>query len=78
MVGVAMSFDRPDNVLKVSRGEGLPYPVALDLNGEVARAFGGIAGTPTSILVDGSGMVVLRRQGPLDAAKLEALIGPLL
>jgi len=78
MVGVAMPFDRPDNVVKVSRGEGLPYPVALDLNGELARAFGGIAATPTSILVDGSGMIVLRRQGPLDVALLEAQIGQLL
>jgi len=78
MVGVAMPFDRPDIVVKVSRGEGLPYPVALDLNGELARAFGGIAATPTSILVDGSGMIVLRRQGPLDVAVLEAQIGQLL
>jgi len=78
MVAVAMPFDRPDQVLEVSRRKALPYPVALDISGEVGRAFGGIAVTPTSILVDAEGMMVLRHQGPLDGARLEARINPLL
>jgi peroxiredoxin len=78
IIGVAMSFDRPDHVLEVSRREALPYPISLDLTGELSRAFGGILATPTSILVDARGMMVLRRVGPLDRARLEARIEQLL
>jgi peroxiredoxin len=78
MIGVAMPFDRPDHVLEVARREALPYPVSLDVDGELSRAFGGIAATPTSILVDPDGMMVLRRVGPLDHVRLETRIDKLL
>jgi peroxiredoxin len=66
VVAVAMSYDPPDRVLAFRERLGMPYPVALDLEGAARRAFGGVHATPTSFLVDAQGRVVYRRVGALD------------
>jgi peroxiredoxin len=71
IVGVAMPYDRPDHVVAMARRKGLNYPVALDIDGEVVRAFGEIRGTPTSFLIDPDGNIRFRRFGPLDPRHLE-------
>ena len=70
IVGVAMPYDRPDRVLAMSRSHGLNYPVAIDVDGEITRAFGEIRGTPTSFLIDPDGNILFRRLGPLDTRHL--------
>lgn len=73
-VFVAMPYDRPDRVLHYARSRELPFPVALDIRGEAARAFGGIHGTPTTFLIDKSGRIVERILGEPDFGRLHALI----
>jgi len=73
-VFVAMPYDRPDYVLAYVRAQGLPFPVALDVQGDIGRAFGGIRGTPTTLLVDRRGRIVERILGQPDFAHLDALI----
>jgi peroxiredoxin len=71
---VAMPYDRPDRVLHYARSAGLPFKVALDIQGEAARAFGGIQATPTTFLIDKRGRIVERILGEPDFGKLHALI----
>jgi peroxiredoxin len=52
----------------------LPFKVTLDLNGELATAFGSVRFTPTTFVIDRRGKIVARIQGEPDFAKLNALI----
>ena len=74
LIGVAMPYDPPDRVLIYARAQELPYPVALDVEGRVLRAFGGVRGTPTIFLVAPEGHVVLRATGKLDLPRLRRRI----
>jgi len=46
VVAVAMSYDPPNYVANFAKTRQLPFPVALDVNGEHARAFGNVQLTP--------------------------------
>ena len=71
IIAVSMPWDPPDEVVRLARARALPYPVALDVNGSVARAFGDVSQTPTHILVGPGGEVAYRRTGALDFAALD-------
>lgn len=73
-VAVAMSYDRPDYVLHFASTRKLPFPVALDLNGEAAAAYGDVAVTPSSFLIGKDGRIVMRWVGEPDMATLNKLI----
>jgi peroxiredoxin len=77
-VFVAMPYDRPDHVLAYARRNALPFKVALDVQGEIVRAFGGVKFTPTTFLVDKHGIIVERILGEPDFSRLHALIERLL
>ncbi len=77
-VAVALRHDPPDEVLDVVRRMDLAYPVALDLQGRVQRAFPAVAATPTHFLVGPDGTLLERRVGRLDTARLEARLEGLL
>jgi peroxiredoxin len=74
LVAVAMQHDAPSRVVHFSQSRGLPFPVAIDNTGAVARAWGDVSLTPTSFLVNQNGRVVRRFQGAPDFAELRALI----
>jgi peroxiredoxin len=78
VIGIAMSYDMPSEVKSVVDRLGVPFPVALDLKGEHARAFAGVEWVPYSVLIAGDGSIVLRRLGPLDLRELTARIQALL
>ena len=71
IIAVSMPWDPPDEVVRLARARALPYPVALDVNGTVARAFGDVSQTPTHFLVGPGGEVAYRRTGALDFAALD-------
>jgi peroxiredoxin len=73
-VAVAMSYDRPDFVLAYAAKNRLPFKVALDPMGTVARSFGEIEATPTTFVLDRRGKVVARYVGEPDFGKLDALL----
>lgn len=66
VIAVAMPYDRPDRVLAMSREQQYPFPVALDPQGLVSRAFGDIQVTPTWFLSGTDGRIVRQHSGPLD------------
>jgi peroxiredoxin len=74
VVAVAMRYDPPNYVVNFARTRQLPFPVALDVNGEHARAFGDVQLTPTSFIIGKDGDILEQKLGELDFAKLRALL----
>lgn len=74
IVAVAMSYDPPQYVLNYTQKVNLPFLVALDRTGSIAKAFGNVQLTPTSFVIDKGGHVVQRTVGNMDFGKLHALI----
>lgn len=77
-VAVAMSYDQPSYVVNYSETRKLPFKVAIDNTGAVAKAWGDVQLTPTSYLVDKHGEIVKRYVGAPDFAELHQLIEKLL
>ena len=77
-VAIAMSYDPVEWVLNYSRSRQLPFKVALDRNGDLARSWGDVKLTPTTFLLDKQGQIVKRYVGAPDFAALHQLIEQLL
>ncbi len=73
-VAVAMSYDHPNHVAEFTRQRALPFKVALDTSGEVARRFGNVQATPTTYLIDRRGRVIKRVLGEPDWPAFHALV----
>ncbi|HEY9102381.1 TlpA disulfide reductase family protein [Chitinimonas sp.] len=73
-VAVAMSYDPPQYVAAYTEQKQLPFFVALDVDGSLARQYGDVKLTPTSILIDKHGRIVQRYLGEPDFKQLHALI----
>ena len=77
-VAVAMSYDPPSYVVNYTQTRKLPFKVAIDNTGEVARAWGEVKLTPTTYVVNKKGEIVKRYVGEPDFAELHRLIEKLL
>ena len=74
MVAVAMSYDHPNLVADYVQKNRLPFKVALDLEGAIAKQWGNVRVTPTTFLVDRRGRIVKQYVGEPGVAELQALI----
>ena len=74
IVAVAMSYDHPNLVADFVRRNQLPFRIALDLDGQLARQWGNVRATPTTFVVDRRGRIVKQYIGEPGAAELQALI----
>jgi peroxiredoxin len=70
IIGIAMDYDPPNHVLAMRDAKQIPYPVALDLNAEAARAFGNVRLTPTSFLIAPDGHIAFRKIGEMNMDRL--------
>ena len=77
-VAVAMSYDPPAYVSNFAESRKLPFKVAIDNTGEVAKQFGDVKLTPTTYLLNKRGEVVKRYVGEPDFAALHQLVEKLL
>lgn len=77
-IAVATGGDSPGHVAQFSESRRLPFKVALDGTGAVAKAWGDVQPMPTTYLVNQRGQIVKRYQGPPDAGELHRLIDKLL
>ncbi len=77
-VAVAMSYDPPAYVASFAETRKLPFGVAIDNTGEIARSFGQVQLTPTSFLINKRGEIVKRYVGAPDFTALHALVEKLL
>jgi len=65
-IAVAMQYDPPNYVLNYAETRKLPFPVVIDAQGELAKAFGDIKLTPTAFLIDKQGHIIKRYLGNYD------------
>lgn len=77
-VAVAMKHDPPASVVRFAEQRRLPFGVAIDNTGEIARAFGNVDVTPTTFVIDKQGRIVRRYRGEPDFAALHRLIESLM
>ena len=77
-VAVAMSYDQPAWVLNFAQSRQLPFKVALDHTGHLAKVWGDIKLTPTTFIVDRQGRIVKRYVGEPDFQSLHQLLDRLL
>jgi len=74
LIAVAMAYDAPEQVKRFASSRGLPFPVVLDTNGALARAFDGTQVVPTTFLIDRNGKLVSRTLGAIDFSKLRGYL----
>ena len=77
-IAVAMEYDPPNYVAHFVQTRKLPFDVALDNTGAVAKAWGDVKLTPTTYLVNKRGEIVKRYVGEPDFGELHQLIEKLL
>ena len=77
-LAVAMSYDPPASVVHYAQTRQLPFGVAIDNTGAIAKSFGDVRGTPTSFLINRRGEIVKRYIGEPDFAALHRLVDQLL
>lgn len=70
LIAVAMSYDTPEHVRQFALEQKLPFPVVMDSQGDIAKAFGEVKLTPTSFLISPEGYVIEQTIGELDFVKL--------
>ncbi|MGV3741745.1 MAG: TlpA disulfide reductase family protein [Burkholderiaceae bacterium] len=73
-IAVAMSYDPPNYVLNYAQTRSLPFKVALDTQGEIARSFGDVKLTPTTFVIDKSGNIIKRYVGEPEFPALHQLL----
>jgi len=78
IIAVAMSYDRPDQVLAMAKNKKMPYKIALDTKGLNAKAFGDIRLTPTTFLISPTQTIELHKLGNFDTNALKERINKLL
>jgi peroxiredoxin len=77
-LAVAMSYDPPAYVANFAQTRQLPFGVAIDNTGQIAKSFGDVKITPTTVLINKRGEIVKRYVGEPDFAALHALVERLL
>lgn len=70
VIAIAMAYDPPNRVLTTSHEHRVEYQVALDPDGSLAGALGGIRVTPTTLLIDSHGNLIWQQVGRFDEAAL--------
>lgn len=74
VIAVAMSYDHPNQVADFVQRRALPFRVALDGSGDIAKEFGEVRVTPTTFLIDRRGRIVKRYVGEPDWGEFHALV----
>ncbi|MGR2661121.1 TlpA disulfide reductase family protein [Chromobacterium haemolyticum] len=73
-IAVALSYDPPNYVKSFVDKYQLPFFVALDSNGQIAKAFGDIQLAPTTFLIDKQGKIIKRYVGVMDFEEVRKLV----
>ncbi len=73
-VAVAMEYDQPNYVRNYAQTQQLPFKVALDTDGSVAKSFGNVTLTPTTFLIDQDGLIIKRYVGIPEFSALHQLL----
>lgn len=73
-IAVAMRHDPESYVRNFTKSRELPFPVVLDSDGSLAKAFGDVKMTPTTFLLDKKGNIIKRYLGNYDEGNFVATV----
>lgn len=73
-IAVALSYDPPNYVKTFVEKNELPFFVALDPQGSIAKAFGEVQLAPTTLLIDKQGHIIKRYVGVMNFKEVRQLI----
>jgi peroxiredoxin len=76
-LAVAMEYDPPAYVMQFVQSRQLPFRVAMDHDGQLAKNFGPVQLTPTTFVVNKKGEIVKRYVGEPDFSALHKLLDSL-
>ena len=71
---VAMKYGPPNYVINFTETRKLPFIVALDSGGDIAKAFDEVSLTPTTYVIDKDGKIIKKYVGEPDFAALHVLL----
>lgn len=77
-LAIAMEYDPPAYVMQFAQTRQLPFRVAIDHSGDLAKGFGQVQLTPTTFVINKKGDIVKRYIGEPDFAALHGLLAQLL
>ncbi len=78
VIAIAMSHDQRRQIEAMAEDREMNYPIVLDNDGSLARAFGDVRLTPTTFLVSPRGNILQRRLGMFDENQMRREIRRLL
>ena len=78
IIAIAMYYDRPNYVVDTSKAYGMPYDIVLDLDMNLATAFGDVKLTPTSFLLNPKGDIIFQRTGIFDLKAMQKRVESIL
>ena len=73
-IAIAMAYDPPMYVVNFAKTRQLPFQVAMDSDGSVAKAFGKIQLTPTTLVINKNGKIIKRYVGEPDWNEFHQLL----
>lgn len=73
-VAVAMRYDPPMYVMNYAQSRQLPFHVAMDSDGSIAKQFGDVQLTPTTFVIDRDGKILKQYVGEPTYAELDTLL----
>lgn len=78
IIGVAMAYDPPNQVMEITKRRHVPYLISLDIDGSIAKAFDNVTLTPTTFLISQDGKIIRQKAGEIDITVLRRQIRDLL
>lgn len=78
IIAIAMYYDQPHFVLNYVNLHRIPFPVVVDYDNKIAKAFGEINAVPTSFLIDKNGKIIKKWIGPLHKEEIENTVNTLI
>lgn len=78
IIAVAMPYDPPNLVVRMTREREIPYLVAIDVMAKAARAFGNVAMTPSWFLIDRDGRIARHWLGEMNVDQTRRSIAAML
>lgn len=73
-IAVAMKHDPENYVRNFTKSRNLPFVVAMDKDGNLAKEFGNVKMTPTAFLIDKKGNILKRYLGNYDEKDFENIL----
>lgn len=74
MLAISMYYEPPNHLVEFNKNTPLPYSLTLDIDANIAKAFGGVKVTPTTFLLNAKGNIIWQKVGLFEFSELQSLV----